>query len=54
MIAQIERAHVIAGRQIGSGRLPVARGSEEAVQDDQGRPAGAAEVAVKELHAAAI
>jgi hypothetical protein len=24
------------------------------VQDDQGRPAGAAEVAVKELHAAAI
>jgi hypothetical protein len=50
MVPQIQGPHMEMRRQIASGRLPVARRAEEAVQDDQGRVTRAAQVAMKQKH----
>jgi len=51
MIAQVQGEHVITLRQVPPRRLPVARGAEDPVEDDERGPAGAAEVAVEQMHA---
>jgi len=52
VIPKIGRQHVIARRQIVAHRLPVAGGSQHAVQDHQGWSPDAAQIAMNKFHEA--